>query len=97
MTNLAAYMAYNFNETTGTLSLEEYGIDIDGVDDNIVSAGIGMMDKAISPNYSQGDTEETLTNSARSFLLSRGKRILADNGIEYKGGSKGIEINARRW
>jgi len=93
MTNLAAYLAWNSDATTGSLSLQEYGIDEGGDCDNVVAAALGMMDKVVIANYSQGDTSEQLSNSARSFLLSRGKRILLDNGIEYRGGSKGTEIN----
>lgn len=93
MTNLDAYMAYNADENIGLLSLAEYKIDPTGTEYNTVATGIAMLDKAISPNYAQADTQETNTNTVRSFLLNRGKQILLDNDIVYKGGNTGTVIN----
>jgi len=92
MTNLEAYMAYNSNELTGNLSLELYNIDPSGQDDKAVSAGLGMIDKSLAPSFSQGDTQETISNGLRSALFNRGRRILSDNGIEYKTDESGTEI-----
>lgn len=97
MTNLQSYMAYYPENDIALLTLDSYAIDPALTDLNQVSAALGMIDKAISADYSQGSTRETMPASARSYLLSRGKRILSKNGVEYIDGGSGVTINAKRW
>ena len=97
MTNLAAYMAYNPDTAVGTLVLGLYDIDATGEDDNKASQALGMIDKAIFPNYSQGSTSETLTNESRSYLYSQGVAILASLGIEYIQPRTGVIVTGKSW
>lgn len=97
MTNLAAYMAYNPDTSVGTLVLGLYDIEAAGEDDNSASMALGMIDKSFSANYSQGNTSETLTNEARSYLYSKGKAILVSLGIEYIEPSTGVIVTGKSW
>lgn len=97
MTNLQAYMAYYPETDIAMLSLDSYAIDPTLADLNQVSSALAMIDKAISADYKQGSTSETMPKEARAYLLSRGKRILAENDVTYLDGGSGIIINATRW
>ena len=93
MTNLEAYMAYYPDkEDIALLTLERYSVDPTLADQNQVSSALAMIDLAIGVDYKQGSTSETMSNSARGYLLSRGKRILAENGVDYIDGGSGITI-----
>ena len=54
MTNLEAYMVYGLSESEGTLSLSRYSVDPVGTDTNQVASAIGMIDKAMMSDYSDG-------------------------------------------
>ena len=92
MTNLQAYMAYYPENDIAMLTLDSYAIDPTLSDFNQVSSALAMIDKAISADYKQGSTSETLSDKARAYLLSKGKAILASNGITYIDGGSGIKI-----
>ena len=92
MTNLQAYMAYHSEEDIANLTLSRYAINPSLDDMNQVSAALGMIDKSVSPDYKQGSTSETLPASARKYYYSRGKAILASNGIVYIDGGSGVVI-----
>lgn len=95
MTNIEAYMVYGLSESEGTLSLSRYSVDPVGTDANQVASAIGMIDKAMMSDYSQGSTSEKVSNELRSALLTRGKSILSQNGIEYLDGNSGVTINCK--
>lgn len=90
-------MAYYPENDIALLTLDSYAVDPTLTDFNQVSAALGMIDRAISADYQQGSTSETMPASARSYLLSRGKRILIENDIEYIDGGSGVVINAVHW
>lgn len=98
MTNLEAYMVYNPNEGEATLSLGRYSIEPTGTESNQISAALGMIDKALMSDYKQGSTSETVNAELRRVLLSRGKAILANNGVTYlEQGQNGCLIYSSGW
>lgn len=98
MTNLEAYMVYNSSEGEAILSLERYLITPDGCDSIQIAAALGMIDKALMSDYKQGSTSETINAELRRVLLSRGKAILANNGVTYlEQGQSGNIIYSSGW
>ena len=91
-------MVYNSSESEATLSLERYSITPDGCDSNQISAALGMIDKALMSDYKQGSTSETINAELRRVILSRGKAILANNGVTYlEQGQTGNVIYSSGW
>ncbi len=91
-------MVYNSSESEATLSLERYSITPDGCDSMQISAALGMIDKALMSDYKQGSTSETINAELRRVLLSRGKAILANNGVTYlEQGQTGNVIYSSGW
>ena len=83
MTNLDAYMAYCTDVSVATVTLTQYGIvgaDSDKLD---VSGALGMIDRSFMPDYKQGQTSESMSETTRAYLRSRGIAILEDNGVEF--------------
>ena len=87
MTNSEAFEEYFNDAGKSFLILTMKGITPALDDRNAESAAWGMIELAKSPNYSQGRTSETLTNSARALLKSDAKQILKDNGVYWNDGS----------
>lgn len=96
MTNLQAYMAYCPENDIAMLTLGSYAIDPAGIDANTASAALGMIDMALRPDYSQGQTSEKISDKTRSYLISRAKAMLKSVGVEYIDGGSGVIINARQ-
>lgn len=95
--NLDAYMTYNPDDRMGDLTLGLYGIDPYSLNDNKISMALGMIDKAMSADYSQGSSSEKLSSESRSYLYSRGKAILASLGVEYIDPEVGVKIKGSSW
>ena len=91
-------MVYNSSESEATLSLERYSIEPTSTESNQISAALGMIDKALMSDYKQGSTSETINAELRRVLLSRGKAILANNGVTYlEQGQSGNIIYSSGW
>jgi hypothetical protein len=97
MNNLDSYMAYNPDEGVGTLSLGLYDVDPAQEDNTKLSMALGMIDKALSADYKQGSSSETLSNESRSYYYSRGKLILASLNVEYIEPETGVKITGGGW
>ena len=91
-------MVYNSSESEATLSLERYSIEPTSTESNQISAALGMIDQALMPDLKQGGTSETRNAELRRVLLSRGKAILANNGVTYlEQGQNGNVIYSSGW
>ena len=91
-------MVYNSSESEATLSLERYLITPEGCDSIQIAAALGMIDQALMPDLKQGGTSETRNAELRRVLLSRGKAILANNGVTYlEQGQSGNIIYSSGW
>ena len=91
-------MVYNSSESEATLSLERYSIEPTSTESNQISAALGMIDQALMPDLKQGVTSETRNTELRRVLLSRGKAILANNGVTYlEQGQSGNIIYSSGW
>ena len=97
MTNLQSYMSYNPDVTVATLTLGLYDIDVEGSQDNKPSMALGMIGKAISGDYKQGSTSETLSNESRSYLYNTGIAILLSMGIVYIKSTVGTIVTGSSW
>jgi len=97
MTNIQAYMSYNPDVTVATLTLGLYDIDVEGSQDNKPSMALGMIGKAISGDYKQGSTSETISNESRSYLYNMGKAILNSVGIVYIEPNVGTIVTGSSW
>ena len=91
-------MVYNSSEGEAMLSLERYSIEPTSTESNQISAALGMIDQALMPDLKQGGTSETRNAELRRVLLSRGKAILANNGVTYlEQGQSGNIIYSSGW
>ena len=91
-------MVYNSSESEATLSLERYSIEPTSTESNQIAAALGMIDKALMSDYKQGSTSEIINAELRRVLLSRGKAILANNGVTYlEQGQNGNVIYSSGW
>ena len=96
MTNLEAYEARNSDTSGGNLTLAQYSVNPLSDDKNVISGALGMLDRAISADYKQGDTSESMSNFARQMLYDRAVSILKENGIEVITSTQ-IEIIGSGW